>query len=150
MKIHLDAFQEFRTGLASLRAGDPDQALSHFRAALEHEPENPFYVSYVGAAQAKWSDAIKTCHAALRMNRRQVQLYLNLAEVYVAADRKQNAIDILAHAMHLAPHDVRLKMALGKLPVRRPAVLPFLPRQHMLNRSLGRIRHRAMRILAAL
>ncbi len=154
MQIHLEAFQEFRAGLANLRAGNANQALPHFRTALDHEPDNPFYVSYVGvamaAAEAKWAEAIKACHSALRMNRRQVQLYLNLAEVYVAADRKQDATDILARGMHLAPHDVRLRMALEKLSVRRPAILPFLPRQHMINRGLGKIRHRAMQVLASL
>jgi predicted Zn-dependent protease len=154
MEAQLEAFQEFRTGLACLRSGDANQALPHFQTALTQEPDNPFYVSYVGlamaAAELKWAEAIKACHSALRMNRRQVQLYLNLAEVYVAADRRQDATDILARGMQVAPHDVRIKMALDRLSTRRPAVLPFLPRQHLLNRNLGKIRHRAMAVLASL
>jgi hypothetical protein len=86
----------------------------------------------------------------MRMNRRNAQLYLNLAEVYVAADRKQDAADILARGLHYAPHDRRLNMALDRLAMRRPAVLQFLPRQHILNRNLGRIRHRALQVLAVI
>jgi predicted Zn-dependent protease len=152
--IHLEAFQEFRSGLAFLRGGDAHKALAHLRSALDHEPANPFYISYMGvaiaAAEQKWAEAEKLCHSAMRMNRRQAQLYLNLAEVYVAADRKQDAADILARGLHYAPHDQRLKMALDRLAMRRPPVLTFLPRQHVINRNLGKLRHQALQALAAL
>jgi predicted Zn-dependent protease len=152
--IHLEAFQEFRSGLAFLRGGDAHRALPHLRSALDHEPSNPFYISYVGvavaAAEQRWAEAEKLCHSAMRMNRRQAQLYLNLAEVYVGADRKQDAADVLARGLHYAPHDGRLKMALERLKLRRSAVLPFLPRQHPLNRNLGKLRHHALQVLAAL
>jgi predicted Zn-dependent protease len=152
--IHLEAFQEFRAGLAYLRGGDAGKALPHLRSALDHEPGNPFYISYVGvavaAAEQKWAEAEKLCHSAMRMNRRQAQLYLNLAEVYSGADRKQDAADILARGLHYAPHDRRLKMALDRLALRRPPVLPFLPRNHLLNRNLGKLRHHAQQVLAAL
>ena len=120
--IQIEAFQEFRAGLAFLRGGDAHRALPHLRAALDQEPANPFYISYVGvaiaAAEQKWAEAEKLCHSAMRMNRRQAQLYLNLAEVYVAADRKQDAADILARGLHYAPHDLRLKLALDRLAMR--------------------------------
>ena len=151
---HVESFQEFRTGLAFLRGGDAHKALSHLRIALYRDPGNPFYISYLGvalaAAEQKWAEAEKLCHSAMRMNRRNAQLYLNLAEVYVAADRKQDAADILARGLHYAPHDQRLNMALDRLAIRRPAVLRFLPRQHVINRNLGRIRHHAMQALAAI
>ncbi len=152
--IHLEAFQEFRSGLAFLRGGDARRALPHLRSALDREPGNAFYISYVGvavaAAEQKWAEAEKLCHSAMRMNRRQAQLYLNLAEVYVAADRKQDAADILARGLHYAPHDRRLKMALDRLAMRRSPVLTFLPRQHPINRNLGKLRHHALQVLAAL
>jgi predicted Zn-dependent protease len=152
--IQIESFQEFRAGLAYLRGGDAHKALPHLRSALDQEPSNPFYISYMGvaiaAAEQKWAEAEKMCHSAMRMNRRQAQLYLNLAEVYVAADRKQDAADILARGLHYAPHDLRLKMALDRLAMRRPPVLTFLPRTHTINRNLGRLRHHALQVLAAL
>ncbi len=117
--IQIEPFQEFRAGLALLRGGEAHKALPHLRSALEQEPSNPFYISYMGvaiaAAEQKWAEAEKLCHSAMRLSRRQAQLYLNLAEVYVAADRRQDAADILARGLHYAPHDVRLKMALDRL-----------------------------------
>jgi predicted Zn-dependent protease len=152
--VHLEAFKEFRAGLSFLRGGDAHKALPHLRAALGYDADNPFYISYVGlaiaASEQKWAEAEKLCHSAMRMNRRHAQLYLNLAEVYVAADRKLDAADILARGLHYAPHDVRLKMALDRLEIRRPPVLQFLPRQHTINRSLGKLRHHALQVLASL
>ena len=149
--IHVEAFQEFRTGLAFLRGGDAKKARPYLQSALEQEPGNPFYVSYVGVAIAateqKWADAEELCRSAIRMNRRQAQLYLNLAEIYVAADRKQDAADTLARGLRYSPHDIRLKIALDRLAIRRRPILSFLSRENFLNRSLGRLRHRALQIL---
>jgi predicted Zn-dependent protease len=152
--IQIEAFQEFRAGLTFLRGGEARKAMPHLKTALEQDPDNPFYISYMGVALAaseqKWAEAEKLCHSAMRMNRRQAQLYLNLAEVYVAADRKQDAADILARGLHYAPHDTRLKMALDRLALRRSPVLPFLPRAHLINRNLGKLRHHTLQVLASL
>lgn len=152
--IHVEAFQAFRTGLTFLRGGNAFKALPHLQSALEEEPANPFYISYMGvvvaATEQKWAEAEELCRSAIRMNRRQAQLYLNLAEVYVAADRKQDAADTLVRGLRYSPHDLRLKLALDRLAVRRPPVLRFLPRSHAINRGLGRLRHHAMRVLASL
>jgi predicted Zn-dependent protease len=89
--IQVEAFQEFRAGLTFLRGGDANKALPHLKCALEEEPANPFYISYMGVALAateqKWAEAEELCRSAIRMSRRQAQLYLNLAEVYVTANR---------------------------------------------------------------
>jgi len=152
--VQVEAFQEFRTGLALLRGGEANKALPYLQAALDQEPSNAFYISYVGVAVAandqKWADAEELCRSAIRMNRRQAQLYLNLAEIYVAADRKQDAADTLIRGLRYSPHDLRLKIALDRLAIRRPPVLSFLPRTHALNRHLGKLRHRAMQALASI
>jgi len=152
--IDVQAFHDFRAGIVFLRGGDAWRALPPLRNAMERDPANPFYLSYYGlavaAAEQKWAEAEDLCRSALRMNRRQPQLYLNLAEVYVAAERKQDAADVLARGLRQAAHDPRLQDALEHLAIRRAPVLPFLPRQHLLNRKLGVARHRAMQVIAAL
>ena len=152
--IQVEAFQEFRTGLTFLRGGHAHKALPHLESALKDEPANPFYLSYMGVAIAateqKWAKAEELCRSAIRMSRRQAQLYLNLAEVYVAADRKQDAADTLVRGLRYSPHDQRLKIGLDRLAMRRPPVLPFLPRAHSINRNLGKLRHHAMQVLASL
>lgn len=143
--FELDAFREFREGLAKLRDGDPILALPLLRQAAKRDPENPYYVSYYGvslaAAECRWEEAEKLCHSALCRARRQAQLYLNLAEVYLAADRRQAAVDTLALGLHYLPNDIRLQTEHSKLSHRRSPVLAFLPRAHAINRGLGRVRH---------
>jgi hypothetical protein len=51
--------------------------------------------------------------------------------------------------LRYAPHDQRLKISLDRLAMRRPPVLPFLPRAHAVNRNLGKLRHQAMQVLAS-
>lgn len=143
--LDLFAFREFREGLAMMRDGEPEKATTLLRQAAERDPENPYYLSYYGLslayAEGKWADAERLCHTAVCRARRQAQLYLNLAEVYVGSGRKLAAADTLARGLHYLPGDMRLHDELGKLAVRREPVLRFLPRTHLLNRAFGHLRH---------
>jgi predicted Zn-dependent protease len=149
--IDLNAFREFREGLAKLRDGEHEEAVKLLRHAVDRDPENPYYVSYYGLSLAhgegKWAEAEHFCHTAVCRSRRQAQLYLNLAEVYLGSGKRQGAADTLARGLHYLPHDARLQAAFGRLATRRAAVLPFLPRASTVNRKLGKIRHRFLQIL---
>jgi tetratricopeptide (TPR) repeat protein len=146
--LDLDAFREFREGLALLRDGEPGAAIELLHHAFERDPENSYYMSYyglsMGLAEGMWAEAERLCHTALCRGRRQAQLYLNLAEVYEVTGRRQAASDTLARGLHYLPHDVRLKMRFGQLMLRRPEVLPFLSRTNPINRYLGIWRHRLL------
>jgi len=148
MAINLSAFYDFREGLARLRDGEPEKAVELLREAMRRDPENPYYVSYYGLSLAqsegKWAEAEQLCHTAVCRNRRQGQLYLNLAEVYVKSGKRQGAADTLARGLRYLPHDVRLQRAFGRLAIRRAPVLKFLPRTSAINRNLGHLRHRLL------
>lgn len=148
-RMDVEAFRMFREGLARLRDGEPGQAVELLREAMDRDPENPYYVSYYGLSLAqsagRWKRAERLCYSAVCRGRRQAQLYMNLAEVYLGSGRRQAASDTLALALHYTPHDARLQEAFGRLAVRRPPVLSFLPRAHVLNRQLGLLRHRMLR-----
>ncbi len=149
--VDTEAFREFKQALDRMRDSDAERALPHIRRAVELEGQNPFYISYLGVvlarAEQKWAEAEELCGTALKMKRDQPQLYLNLAEVYVVADRRDAAVETLIRGIKFANRDVRLKVMLGKLVTRRPPVIPFLERHHFLNRQLGLVRHRAMEVL---
>jgi len=149
--LDTEAFAEFRKALGFLRDGYPDKALPHMRRASLLEQHNPFYQSYLGVtiarAEKKWSDAEKLCDDALRLKRDQPQLYLNLAEVYIAAGRRQDAMETLSMGVKYAQRDARIQRMMNQITWRRLPVLPFLHRSHFLNRSLGIWRHRALRLL---
>src|SRR6202166_922190 len=110
-----EAFKEFKTGLTLLRDNYANRALNHIQKAAELEKNNPYYMSYLGVALArteqKWADAERMCDAAVRMKRNQAQLYLNLAEVYMSAGRKDDALSALAAEPEYARRDFRLNIS---------------------------------------
>jgi len=145
-----EAFREFKTGLTFLRDNYANRALQHIQRAMDLERNNPYYMSYLGVAlartQQRWADAERLCDSAVRMKRNQAQLYLNLAEVYVASGRRDDARDALHAGLKYARRDIRLNIALAKLTARRAPVFSFLERKHPLNRHFGMLRHRTISV----
>lgn len=147
----VEAMSEFKEGLAMLRNNYANKALQHFSRALELDKMNPFYISYLGVAMAagqrNWDSAEDLCTQALKMKRTQAELYLNLAEVYRLAGRRQDAVETLSLGLTMTKRDPRISEALTRYGYRKPPVLPFLERDHFLNRELGKLRYRMMRSL---
>lgn len=145
------AEQEFKQGINLFRSGYYAKALEKIRHAVELDRKNPLYISYMGLmvalAQKNYEVGEQLCHRAVGMNRRLVQSYLNLAEVYIQSRRKEEAVEALMSGLPYTRRDARLLRALGKLGVRRPPILPFLDRRHFLNRHLGRLRHRVLQMI---
>ena len=140
------ALTEFKQGVRLLRDSQPDNALEHFRKAVDLEQKNPYYISFTGLAlaraQRKWDAAVKLCELALTMKRNEVQLHLNLAQVYSSAGRREEALITLERAeASLGPHP-RIRQERQKLGRRQSPALPFLDRQNFLNKYLGMLRHR--------
>src|SRR5499426_3847989 len=146
-----EAFREFKQGLTFLRDNYAGKALPHMKRAVELEKNNPYYMSYLGVVMArseqKWGEAEKLCDSAVRMKRNQAQLYLNLAEVYASAGRKEDAVETLQAGIKFARRDIRLSLALNRLVTRRAPVFSFLSRRHPLNKSVGKLRHRTLELL---
>jgi Flp pilus assembly protein TadD len=146
--LDTEAFREFKLGLSLLRDDYAVKALPHMRRAVELDKNNPYYMSYLGVVLArseeKWGEAERLCDAAVRMKRNQAQLYLNLAEVYTAAGRREEALEALEAGLKYARRDIRLTIAKNRLVPRKTPVFSFLSRQHPFNRQLGRLRHRAL------
>lgn len=147
----LDPVAEFTQGVKLLNNGYPQKAFACLRRAFESENQNPYYMSFLGVsiarAQRKWDHAVKLCEIAVQLKRGEVQFHLNLADVYAAAGRREDALDTLDSALELLGEDKRLRHARNKVEKRRNPVLPFLTREHFLNRELGKMRHRALKRL---
>jgi Flp pilus assembly protein TadD len=142
------ALAEFKHGIALLRDGYSVEAVEYLQHAAELEQHNPYYLSFLGVsiarAQRKWEAAAKVCEMALSLKRNEAQLYLNLAEVYVSAGRRDDAIKILDTALKYCSGNAHIKQVRGSLGRRESPVLPFLGRGHFLNCSLGKLRHRTL------
>lgn len=140
------ALAEFKQGMRLLRDGSAGNALEHFQKATEMEQRNPYYMSFAGVALARaekrWAVAAKLCETALSLKRNEPQLHLNLAEVYVAAGRRGDALATLDRAAASFGRHAGVRRARMRLGSRQPPTLPFLDRQNILNRQLGQLRQR--------
>jgi len=140
------ALGEFKQGIKLLRSGQSAEAFEYLKHAAELNQQNPYYLSFLGVsvarAQRKWTAAVRLCETAVTLRRNEVQLYLNLAEVYVSAGRRDDAVAVLDRALLYSRLDARIKRARAELGKRSSPVLPFLEREHFLNRNLGKLRHR--------
>lgn len=147
----IDPVTEFKEGLALLRNNYAHKAMPYFTRALQQEKANPFYLSYLGvamaAAERKWDDAEELCAQALKMRRTQPELYLNLADVYRLAGKRQEQIKTLFEGLHMTKRDPRIAETLRRYGFRRPPVIPFLDRNSLLNRELGKLRFRVLKSL---
>src|SRR6266446_5993124 len=137
---------EFKQGIKLLRNGKSAEALEYLQHAAESNQQNPYYLSFLGVsvarAQRKWVSAVKLCETALSLRRTEAQLYLNLAEVYVSAGRRDDAVAVLDRGLVYFRVDARIRRARADLGRRCAPPLPFLERGHFLNRSLGKLRYR--------
>ena len=142
------ALSEFKQGIKLLRSGQSAEAIEYLHHAAELAQQNPYYLSFLGVsvarAQRKWAAAATLCETALDLRRNEAQLYLNLAEVYVSAGRRDDAIAVLDKGLVYLRVDARIRRARADLGKRCSPVLPFLERGHFLNRSLGKLRHRVL------
>ena len=62
-----------------------------------------FWGCLLARAQRKWAAAVELCEMAISLRRNEAQLYLNLAEVYVAAGRRDDAVEVLDRGFDSIP-----------------------------------------------
>ncbi len=147
----LSAEVHFRRGLAALSSGDPAEAASQFRAAIQVERQHSVtrpqmrYVSYFGLALAMdkgpTGEAIKACERAARFEFFNADLQLNLGKVYLLSGKTTRALMAFERGLRLAPRHKALRAELAKVDRRRGPVVPWLGRAHLLNKILGKVRH---------
>ncbi len=149
--IEPDPKVDFREGVELLKNEYPEKALLRLRRAFESDKHNPYYISFLGLSMAraeqKWDQASELCERAVQLKRTEIQFHLNLIGVYVLAGLRDKALDRLDSALKLFGHDPRLKRARAKMMKRRAPLLPFIGRNHFLNRELGKLRHRILKRL---
>lgn len=144
-----DHMVEFREGVELLKNEYPEKALVKLQRAFESDKRNPYYISFLGLsiarAEQNWEYASELCETAVELKRKEIKFHLNLVEVYALAGLREKALRRLDKASKLFGDDARLKRFRAKMVERRAPMLPFLGRNHFLNRKLGRLRHRILK-----
>jgi tetratricopeptide (TPR) repeat protein len=141
--------ESLRRAQELIRGGLEMAALEHFANSHRRDPSNPRYRSYYGWAVAmiehRLDRGLALCRSALRDAGDDPEVYHNLARIMLAHGRKSDGIKYVRRGLMVDPRHAPLLLEWRRLGVRRAPVLPFLPRRHLLNRVLGRLRGRFVR-----
>ena len=92
--------------------------------------------------ERRFEKALELCRSAAKEEFFNPELYHNLARVHMAFGFKSEAIRYLRRGLMIDPANTSLADDLERLGRRRMPVLQFLPRNHPVNRWLGRMRTR--------
>ncbi|MFN7966706.1 MAG: tetratricopeptide repeat protein [Acidobacteriota bacterium] len=143
----------FNVGVELARNGRYTQALEPLEQAMAYsinEPASSAYArplrSYFGLAVALGRGDIvrgrKLCEEAISDGTLDVELYVNLARVYLKANRKDLAIEAIDTARAIDPDHLVVNGLFKQLGERRSPVFTFLDRSHPINVVAGKLRHR--------
>lgn len=129
-----------RKGLKSMHDGDTLMALIHFEEAarIDKPPLVRSCLAYCLAKEKKnYGKAIAMGLSARQENPQKSLHYLNLGRIYLLADRKRSAIATFRQGLKME-RNPEIVAELRKLGLRKPPPLSALPREHLLNRLLGK------------
>lgn len=135
--------EHHRRGTALMEGGHGHEAFEHLSRAYLADPQNARYRSSYALALAlvrgQFMGAVELGRAAIREEFYNPDLYLNLARTYLAFEFKAEAVRFLRRGLMVDPDHERIQRKLLELGVRRRPPIRFLPRDHALNRIVGRV-----------
>ena len=145
------AEDSFRRAREALAEGQGRMALALFEAAIKIERQfrgkrQARYLSYYGLCLAmeadRMAEGIQLCREAVTLESYNPDLHLNLGRVLLRGGRRREAHAALNRGLELEPANPEIRKLLHGMGTRRAPVLPFLPRDNVLNVLLGRVRAR--------
>ena len=135
----------FDKGRDSLMAKDYHAAKRAFVEALKSiDDHHVFYnriASYLGLAQVLTSDrnGLILCRDAASSDSGEADVYLNLACAEWHANNRKRAVEAVFRGCEINAGHPQLVHASTLIDARRRNILPYLAREHFLNRTLGRM-----------
>ena len=141
--LHHLATEKMRRGLLNEALVDLEQAI-HLTAG------KPLYVSQYGLCLAQGDQldrGLDFCRRAAKASPRDPYVHINLGRVYRIVGDKAAAHRCFMDAWRVDRRNSAAAAELARMGVRRPPVLPFLPRSHWCNRKLGQLRFQIERAL---
>jgi tetratricopeptide (TPR) repeat protein len=128
-------------GVKSLRKGDTLVALVHFENAFRLDP-TPVVKSGLAYCLAKerrqFQKARLLCQKALSEEPGNPDHYFQLGRIYLLAGQKNNAIAVFRKGLKHKRYQPIID-ELHRLGIRKPPVFKSLSREHILNRSVGKL-----------
>ena len=127
--------------LLKLEANNDLEAMMLFEGAekLFSTPKARSYLAYCRAKiNYEFADSLKVCVQALKEEPRTSDHYINLSRIYLLINKRGSAYKAILKGLKVAPHP-QLTQEFRKFEKRRLPVFSSLPRDHFLNRNLGKL-----------
>jgi tetratricopeptide (TPR) repeat protein len=141
-----DAARCFQAGLKLLKREDTREAILALEQAHRAVPGNPLYMSYLGLAlilaRSRTKEAIRLCEKAAVESQFYPEVYHNLGNVYLMRGQKGKARQAFLIGLKIDRGHAGLLEAMEELGVRRSPPVPFLCRDHVINKYLGKVLRR--------
>ena len=115
--------------------------------ALKIFPDNARYLSYYGLCVAMLGRRLegeKLCTKAFKLDPSEPIICVNLGRIKLELGHRKEAHELFSRGYDLDNTQPAAALELSCMGVRRPPVVPFLPRSHRLNVFLGRLRHKIL------
>lgn len=133
--------------LAQCRAGDWDGGLYHLGQVAESEERGSLpglFYSYLGygiaRCQGRVKEGLKLCQHSIKVEFYESENYLNLARTCLLDKDRGGAVQAIRKGLKVDPQNLELLALYRDLGIRAEPALPFLSRNNLINRILGRIR----------
>jgi predicted Zn-dependent protease len=130
-------------------------ALDIANEALQHFPEDPFFLSHFGyltaVVEKKKKEGCIICENAIKGMAKTTSedkdffypiLYLNLGKAYLACNQRKAALEAFREGLKYDSKHRELQSNVAKLGLRKDPVIPFLDRSNPINKYLGILRHK--------
>ncbi|MEJ2686790.1 MAG: hypothetical protein P8124_06190 [Gammaproteobacteria bacterium] len=148
VRAETDACEEFRQGMEHFRRQDWRDAVGWFRQAEARADRRDMrrnrYTAYHGLALVLMGDlsGLNLCRRAASDERQDAEVFACQARAEVQLNHRRRAWQAVSRGLELEPGHADLRRLRALMGVRRPPLLPFLSRDHLLNRILGRLSYR--------
>jgi Flp pilus assembly protein TadD len=120
------------------------EALDHLVTALRMAPTNSRYLSYFGyclaQAEGDHARAVHLCRQAANSRPMDPVCRINLGKVYKLTGNNRTAHKEFLMAWEISKGNPSAAAELTRMGIRRPPVIPFLPRSNWCNKYLGMLR----------
>ena len=125
------------------RYSDACEALSEYCDRLRRYERTipPAILAYYGLSVGQSRDAqegLRICSEALSQDRRNPNIYLCLARLYILADARKNALSLIAQGLRVSRGHRGLTALRKEMGVRQSVPIPFLPRRNAVNVRIGK------------
>lgn len=133
-----------REGMDAIRSGRTDIALQPLEKANEQvdSPEIQSHLAFCIAKELRdYQRAEYLCESAISEDPGSSVHYLNLGRILLLAGRKRDAIRVFRDGL-LHENNPSIKDELKRLGSRRYPIISSLPREHGVNRVLGKLLYR--------